>query len=389
MKIPLSYTWRSMWTRRLTTILTLGGIALVVFVFAAVLMLAHGIEKTLVETGLDENAIVIRKSANGELVSQISRETDDIIKTLPGIALSPDGKPTCSSEVFVIINLHKKVSNDMANVSVRGISPEAYQLRPQVKLTDGRRFQPGTHEIVIGSNVAKRFIDCGIGKQLKFGGDQWTIVGFFSSEGSAFDSEIWGDVEQLMPAFGRPVFSSVTFRLSNSEAFESIKARLAQDPRTQYVEVKHEKQFYLEQSKVMADFIRMMGLIVTIIFSFGAIIGAMITMYAAVANRTVEVGTLRALGFRRRSVLGAFLVESIFLSVLGGAAGIAIASFMSFISISTVNFGTFSELAFGFSLSSDIIVKSLVFSMIMGIVGGFLPAARASRLIIVDALRSS
>jgi ABC-type antimicrobial peptide transport system permease subunit len=221
----------------------------------------------------------------------------------------------------------------MGNISVRGISPAAMQLRQQVKLISGKMFQPGTHEIIVGSSIAKRFQDCEVGKQLRFGGDVWTIVGIFTGEGSSFDSEIWGDVEQFMPAFGRPVFSSMTVRLRSANDFQSLKDRVAGDPRTQYVELKHEKKYYQEQSQLMSDFIKGLGLIVTIIFSVGAIIGAMITMYAAVANRTVEIGTLRALGFRRRNVLGAFLIESILVSVFGGCAGIALASLMSFVNI--------------------------------------------------------
>ena len=388
MALPLSYTWRSLWTRRLTTVLTVGGVALVVFVFAAVLMLAHGLEKTLVETGSDENVIVLRRSANSELVSQLGREGVNVIKTQAEVATLSDGRPLASSEVFVIINLHKKETGDMGNVSVRGVSPQAFDLRPQAKIFNGRPFQFGTHEIVIGKNIATQFSGCGIGKELEFGGDKWTIVGHFEAGRTGFESEIWGDVEQLMPAFGRPIFSSLTLRLKDRNDFDAFKKRVEEDPRTQYAEVKREQTYYREQSQLMADFIRILGMIVTIIFSVGAVIGAMITMYAAVANRSVEIGTLRALGFRRRSVLGAFLIESITISLAGGAAGVGLASLMSFITISTVNFGTFSELAFGFSLSLSVVTSSLFFSVLMGIGGGFLPAVRAARSNIVNSLRA-
>ena len=389
MKIPLSYTWRSLWTRRLTTVLTLGGIALVVFVFAAVLMLAYGIEKTLVDTGSEENVIVLRRSANAELMSQIDRDGAKIVTSQPEVATHADGSPVSSSELYVIINLVKKQSGDMGNVAVRGVSPGAFDLRPQVKLAAGQTLRFGTHEIILGSNIAKSFQGTGIGEQITFGDARWTIVGHFDAGGTGFDSEIWGDAEQMMPAFGRPVFSSVTFRIKPEADFTAVKANVEKDPRTQYVELKREKAYYREQSQLMSDFIKILGLVVTIIFSIGAVIGAMITMYAAVANRTVEIGTLRALGFRRRSVLGAFLVESILLALIGGGAGLALASLMSFVSISTVNFGTFSELAFGFALSPKIVGTTMAFSLIMGIVGGFLPAVRASRLNILAALRSA
>ncbi|MBP1657452.1 MAG: transporter permease [Bacteroidetes bacterium] len=389
MKIPFTYTWRSLWTRRLTTVLTLSGIALVAFVFASVLMLSRGVENTLIETGSMDNAIVIRKSATSELVSQIERDHANLIKTYPEVALLPDGKPFVSGETYVIINLLKRGSNDMGNISVRGISPEGLQLRPQVKLSAGRWFSMGTQEIVVGKNIATNFNNSAIGEQLRFGDALWTIVGHIDGGGTAFDSEIWGDVEQMMPAFGRPVFSSVTLRLKSPEMFDALKLRVEQDPRTSYTEVKREQEYYKEQSKFMSDFIRVLGLVVTIIFSIGAMIGAMITMYAAVANRTREIGTMRALGFRRRSILGAFLVESILLSLIGGAIGIGLASFMSLVRISTTNFGSFSELAFGFALAPDIIGWTLFFSVIMGIVGGFLPSVRASRLSILNALRSA
>jgi putative ABC transport system permease protein len=389
MSIPFAYTWRSLWARRLTTALTLGGIALVAFVFASVLMLARGLEETMIETGSDDNAVVLRKSANSELVSQIDRNAANIIKTSPEAAVLPDGKRFASTETYVIINLSKKGSNDMGNVSVRGILPEALQLRPQVRLLTGRWFHYGTQEIVLGKNIARQFQKCDIGQEIRFGDASWKIVGYMDGQGTAFDSEIWGDVEQMMPAFGRPVFSTMIFRLVSPEAFEAAKLRIEQDPRTSSLEVKRERDFYREQSKFMADFIRILGLVVTVIFSIGAMIGAMITMYAAVANRTVEIGTLRALGFNRFSVLSAFLIESILLSLIGGAIGIGIASLMSFVRISTTNFGTFSELGFGFTLAPSIVVTTLIFALVMGIAGGFLPAVRASRLDILAALRSA
>lgn len=389
MKIPLSYSWRSLWTRRLTTTMTLAGLALVVFVFAAVLMLAHGIEVALIDTGSDDNAIVIRRSSTSELVSQIERDAANIITTLPQIARGADGKPQASTETYVLINLEKKETGDMGNISVRGISPGAMQLRPQVRLTEGRMFRFGTDEIIIGQNIARRFQGCEIGQTIRFGESDWVIVGHFAAQGSAFESEIWGDVEQFMPSFGRPVFSSVTVRLRNPEEFARFKASVEQDPRTQMGDVKREREYYREQSALMSSFVRILGLLVTFIFSIGAVIGAVITMYAAVANRTVEIGTLRALGFRRRSVLGAFLVESTLLSLIGGSVGIGLAALMSFVRISTTNFGSFSELGFGFALSPSIITASFVFAVTMGLIGGFFPAVRAARLNILTALREA
>jgi len=389
MKIPLSYSWRSLWTRRLTTILTLTGISLVSFVAAAVFMMAHGVEEAMVSSGSDSNVIALRKSATSELTSQVDREASNILATLPEIARGKDGKPNLTSEVLVVINLFKKKSHELSNVSVRGVNLKAFDVRPQVRLAEGRMYQSGTHEIIVGSSVAGRFDGCSVGSSIKFMGDEWLIVGRFDAHGNSFESEIWSDVEQLMPAVGRPLYSSVTMELASGDAFESLKERLQKDPRTQSIELKHEKAFYEEQSKAMATFIRVLGGLVTAIFSVGAVIGAVITMYAAVSNRTVEIGTLRSLGFQRGSILTAFLIESICLSVIGGLCGLVLASGMSWVRLSTVNFGTFSELAFGFNISPAIAVGTLIFSVAMGILGGVLPAFRASRLNIVNALRAS
>ena len=389
MRIPFSYIWRSLWTRRLTTLLTVIGVALVVFVFAGVLMLARGLQATLVETGAANNVIVLRRSATSELTSQVDRTTAGVLDEQPEIAAATDGRPLVSKELMLVFGLKRKQTNALTNVSVRGVSPKAFELRPEVRITAGRPFQFGTHEVVVAANIAGRFQDVAIGADLVFAGDRWTVVGLFNAGGTGFDSEIWGDVDQLMQAAGRPVFSSVTLRMRDSTQFAALKARLQADPRTQYAELKPERQYYSEQSQAMAGFIRILGLIVTIIFSVGAMIGAMITMYAAVANRTVEVGTLRALGFQRRSVLAAFLVESIVLAVIGGVVGVALASLLSFLRVSTMNFTSFSEIGFGFSLSPWVVFGAMTFAIVMGVVGGFLPAVRAARLSIVGALRAS
>lgn len=384
----LTYSLRSLWTRRMTTILTISGIALVAFVFAAVLMLANGLEKALVQTGSADNAIILRKAAQAELQSQIDREAASIIVTQPEVMLTTEGKPFAATELYVLISLDK-VTGEVSNVTVRGVGKESIALRPQVKLIEGRMFTPGTREIVVGRNAEERFKGCQIGGILKFGNASWTVVGVMDANGSAFDTEIWADVEQLMPSFGRPVFSSVTVKLRSASEFETFKMRIENDRRTNFLEVKTEPGYYLEQSEMMATFIRILGILVTVIFSIGAIIGAMITMYAAVANRTVEIGTLRALGFKRRSILAAFMVESLAIALIGAVIGLGASSFLQLFVISTLNFGTFSELAFSFDMTTGVILSTVIFAMAMGFFGGLLPAARAARLRIVNALRSA
>ena len=248
----------------------------------------------------------------------------------------------------------------------------------------------GAREIIVGTSIASRFKGANIGDELKFAGDQWRIVGRFDTEGSGFDSEMWADAAQLQDAFRRGgSYSTVTFRLADGQEFDAVSRAFREDNRLQQFEPKIERRFFEEQSEFMALFIKILGIFITVIFSFGATIGATITMFAAVSNRTVEVGTMRALGFKRRSVLAAFLIESLLLAFLGGLIGVFLASFLQFFSVSTLNFGSFSELEFSFALTPSTAISSMMFSLVMGLVGGFAPAVRASRLKIVNALREA
>jgi ABC-type antimicrobial peptide transport system permease subunit len=388
MAIPYSYSFRNLWTRRLTTVLTAAGMALVVFVFAATLMLAEGLQKTLVETGSSDNVVVIRKSANSEVQSSVERAQASIVESRPEVAIGESGQPLLDKELVVLINLTKRGTTKPANVVIRGVGLGGLLLRPQVRLIEGRMPRPGSAEVITGKSIAERFQGGGIGETLRFGMREWTVVGIFSAGTTGFNSEIWGDVDQLMQAFRRPVYSSVLFRLRDSSAFEAFKEQIESDPRLT-LEAKRETRYYYDQSETMARFLRILGLSLTIIFSLGAVIGAMITMYAAVANRTTEIGTMRALGFGKWSILTVFILESLLLGLVGGVLGIFFASFMQVITISTMNWQTFSELAFSFTLTFEIVWKSLLFSLIMGFVGGALPALRAARMSIVDALRAT
>jgi len=388
MQLPLKYIIRSSVARRLTTVITILGVALVVFVFTAVLMMANGVQKTLRSTGSDDNLLVARKAAMSEIMSIMDREAAGIIVNLPQVAQAADGTPMSSKEVVVIINLNKLGGAGISNVTVRGVEPPAFQLRPQVKITEGRMFNWGAREVIAGAGITKRFVGAQIGEKVKFGGDIWTVVGLFDAAGSAFDSELWGDLNQIADAFKRSSFSTVTVRLKDPDDLAGVTRAFESDNRLQYFIGKREKKFFEEQSEMMATFIRILGIFITVIFSTGSTIGAMITMYGSVANRTTEIGTLRALGFFRRSILIAFLLESLALGFAGGLAGVGFASVLQFFSISTLNFGSFSELAFSFALSPSIAATSLGFSLLMGLIGGFLPAVRAARLDIIQALRA-
>jgi putative ABC transport system permease protein len=388
MAIPFSYTAKNLRARKVTTALTAAGMALVVFVFATVLMLQEGLRRTLVDTGSADNVVVTRRSAGTEVQSGIDRAQAAVVESQPEVAYGADGRIMASKEMVVLITLQKRDSDKPSNVIIRGVGTKGAALRPQVRIVEGRMFRPGSSEIIAGRGIAERFRGAGVGEHLRFGMRDWRVVGTFDASNSGFDSEIWGDVEQLMQAFRRPVFSSVILKLNDPARFDQLKRRVETDPRLT-VEAKRESVFYAEQSEVLSNFIGYLGLTLSVIFSIGATIGAMITMYASVASRTAEIGTLRALGFRASRILAVFLLEALMLGLVGGVIGLTLASFMQFLSISTMNWQSFAELAFSFKLNPAIVAKSLAFALFMGMVGGFLPAVRAARLNIVDALRAA
>lgn len=385
--VPLAYIARNLKVRRVTTALTAGGMALVVYVFATVLMMSEGIRSTLVATGRPDNVMVLRQGANAEISSSISRDQAAVIAALPQIARDAAGRALASREPVVLISLPKRDSGQPGNVTVRGTGEAGIALRPQVTLLAGRWFRPGTSEIVVGRAVADGFRGAALGQSLRFAGREWPVVGVVDGARSAFDSEVWGDAEQMMQAFRRLTFSSVVFRLADPTAFDAARAALEGDPRLT-LEAKPEIRFYAEQSEALATFIGILGTTLSVIFSIGAIVGAMITMFAAVAARIGEIGTLRALGFRRGAVLAAFLAESLLLSLVGGVAGLVAAAFMQSVQVSTTNFQSFAELAFSFRMTPTIVVQTLAFALGMGVLGGAVPAWRAGRLQIVDCLRA-
>ena len=386
--VPLSYIARNLWVRRVTTLLTALGMALVVYVFATVLMMSEGIRETLVATGQADNLLALRKGAGAEINSAVDRAQAAIIESLPGIATNAEGQVLLSKEPVVLNSLPKRGSGKPSNVSMRGTGANGLALRPQVRISEGRMFRPGSSEIITGRAVAQGFQGAALGETLRFAGRDWQVVGVFDAGRSGFDSEIWGDSEQMLQAFRRGAFSTVVWRVADPAQAERLLAAAAADPRLT-VEIKPERQFYAEQSEALATFIRILGTALSVIFSIGAIVGAMITMFAAVAQRTGEIGTLRALGFRRSAILLAFMLESLLLALVGGLLGLAGASLMQTVNISTTNFQTFAELAFQFKLTGTIALQTVLFALFMGLVGGFLPAWRAARLKIVDSLRAA
>lgn len=387
MAIPISYSIRNLLTRRLTAALTAAGMALVVFVFAALSMFAEGLEKTLVETGSQANVIVIRKGSFSDTQSGIDRAEAGIIETLPQIAAGDDGRPLLAKELIVLITLPKKGSGKPSNVLIRGGTENSLKLRPQVRLIDGRMPRRGTSEIIVGKGIAEKFSGVAPGSSLRFALRDWTVTGTFDAGQTAFSSEIWGDVDVMMQAFRRPVYSSILFRLKDKALSGEAERAVGGDPRLT-LEAKREPKYYAEQSVMMVKFLRIMGTSLTLVFSIGAVIGAMITMYSAVASRVSEIGTLRALGFGRLDILAAFVAESVFIGIAGGLIGLFLASFLRYFTISTLNIQSFSEIAFSFTLTFAVAIKALLTSLVMGLAGGLFPAIRAARMNIVEALRT-
>jgi len=385
--IPLSYNVRSILRRRFSAFATAGGLGLVVFVFAAVLMLARGVEETLKSTGVRENAIFLRKGSTSELTSFVPREAAKTFAAENAVAVE-GGRPVASPELFVIFQLPRVDGNGTANVGIRGITRDGWDLlrSKSVKLIDGRLPQWATSEVMIGRAARGRYTGAQIGQSITIARRQWQVVGVFEAGGAAFESEIWADADQIADAARRTGYSTKTVRLKSPGEFDGLRATVDADPRWN-LEAKREDRFYEESSGPLANFIRVLGTAIAIFFSLGATLGAMITMYAQVASRVREVGTLRALGFRRRSVLGSFLVESLILSLLGAVAGCIFASMLAATSFTTTNWSSFTEIKFNFHFSPDIGLKATVFALFMGLIGGLLPATRAARLAIAEATK--
>lgn len=387
--VPLSYSVRNLRVRATTTAATALGVGLVVFVFASVLMLGQGIKRTLGRAGSPDVAIILRDGSDAEMSSGIELPSAGLIMNAPEVRRRADGRPDATSEVLAVIILDKLGTDGVSNVSVRGVADDVLAFRPTVRVVAGRAPNPGSDECMVGSAIRGRFRGLDLGQSFEVKKNRrLSVVGVFSDGGSSFESEVWADRNALATAFGREsVVSSVRVRLANAGQFDAFRASLESN-RQLAVDVKRETVFYEEQSQGTSMFIQAVGLLVAVFFSFGAMIGAMITMHAAVAARQREIGTLRALGFSKKSILASFLFESVVLSLLGGAIGAAASLAMGFVRFSIVNFASWSEIVFEFAPTPGIVVASLAFAGVMGLVGGMFPAVRAARMNVLDALRA-
>ena len=378
----LTYIWRSLWQRKAATLSTGVAIAVVVAIFVVVLSLSEGIHHALVSSGRPDQALVLRPSARTELISEVERDRARILKALPMIARDEAG-PLISAECYVVIMIDK-LEGGGSNVALRGLEPAGVRMRNQVRLVAGRWFKPGLPELVVPRTMTRRFANLEPGRTLTFSGRTWEIVGQFEAGGSAFESEIWTDVNELLRARRRQSYSSLLVRLEGPGSIQALAAWVEQDRRLK-LEVIGEPAYFQEQARVGAP-IQALGDLITVILTLGAVFAAMNTMYGAVAGRTAEIGTLRALGFRRREILASFQLECVLLCGLGGFLGACMALGCNGIHTGTTNFETFSDLSFQFTITPHLMLKGTAFGLLMGLLGGFLPAWRASRLPITVAM---
>jgi putative ABC transport system permease protein len=386
--IPIRYNLRSLTVRKRTSTAAALGIALVVFVFAGALMLSDGIKKTLAKTGKPDTAIVVRKGSQAELESGIEIDRIGLVTAGPGVRKTAEGTPDAVAEVVVVAAMDKIGTDGISNVQMRGVPENAMRFRPTVHIAEGRPMKLGADEAIIGTRLRGRFKGLELGQKFEIKKNRLVeVVGIFEDGGSSFESEVWADIELVRSAFHREaVASSVRLKLDSPSKFDAFKTALEGDKQLA-VDVRTETDYYERQSSETSIFITAMGIIIAVFFSMGAMIGAMITMYAAVSNRQREIGTMRALGFSRFSILASFLFEAIVLAFVGGAFGTLASLGMSFVRFSMMNFVSWSEIVFSFTPTPGIILSALFFSMFMGVLGGFLPAVRAARMSPLQAIR--
>jgi putative ABC transport system permease protein len=387
MAIPLIYNIRSVRQRWTSAIVAVLGIAGTVGVFVAMLSMARGFKATLVASGSPGNAIVLRAGPTAEMYSVLTVDQVRIIEDAPGVARSQGG-PLVSPEVVVVAAFPLKKTGTDANVQVRGVSPRVLEVRDNVRITEGRMFRAGLDELVAGRNVAGAYAGLELGKTVKFGGGTWTVVGLFDAGGSAFDSELWCDANVLNEVYKRPqnIFQSLTVHLTSEAAFPGFRDALVSDPRLN-VQATTERAYYEKNSQSLTMLITILGTLVAFIMGIGAIFGALNTMYSAVSERTREIATMRALGFGGRSVVASFVFESLFIAALGGLLGCAAVLPINGWTTGTLNFQTFSHIAFAFKVTPDLLGIGIVFALLMGLVGGLPPAIRAVRRPVASALR--
>jgi len=387
MAIPIVYNLRSVRARWTSAIVAVVGIAGTVGVFVAMLSLANGFRATLVSSGSPDNALIVRGGATSEMTSGVALDAVKIIQDAPGIARGPSG-PLVTAEAVLMAPIPLRSTGTDANVEVRGVSPNVLEIRKGVRIIEGRMFSPGLAEVVVGKNANTTYSGLTLGNTIGLGTVQWKVVGVFDAGGSSFDSEVWGDPHLLTAAYNRPdtFFQSVTAHLTSRESLTQLREALTNDPRLN-VDVLREIDYYAKQSTRMTTLITRLGGFVAFVMAIGAVFGALNTMYSAVADRGKEIATMRALGFGGPSVVFSFLLEALLISFVGGLLGCLAVLRLNGITTSTINFQTFSNLAFAFRITPGLLAEGIVFALVMGVLGGLFPAVRAAGLPVATALR--
>lgn len=379
---------RSIPQRIAASLVAVIGVSAVVGVFAAVLSMATGFERTMVAAGRTDAVVILRAGSTGELASAVSNEHIQIVSTAPGIRQSDDGTPMVSGELYVVVDVAKKSTNESANVPLRGVQQAAYGIREDMRIVEGREFEPGKNELLVGHSAQRTFVGLDIGSVIPFGLTDWTVVGVFEDNGSVSESELWADVRVIQSIYRRGnSYQTIRARLETPESIDALKEALEADPRID-VDVFNEREFYSAQSEAMTTFIEAVGYPVTILMAIGAIFGALNTMYSSISARGKEIATLRAIGFRPLAVLVSVIIESAALSVVGGIIGGGLAwLFFNGFTASTLNAASFSQVVFDFAVTGDLIRQGLVAALLIGLVGGLFPAIRAVRIPVAAALR--
>ncbi|HKO55120.1 MAG TPA: FtsX-like permease family protein [Thermoanaerobaculia bacterium] len=384
--IPIKYNVGNLGARRVSTIMTIIGIGVVIAVMLSMMALYNGVTSATLSSGSKENLIVLREGAEAELSSWVTKDAFRIIRALPGVAtFGSDQQPLVSPELILLFKLPKRDDAKGSNVTIRGVTPAAFALRPALRITSGRMFRPGTNELIVSRRISQRFLNVGLGDSFQFGPQTWSVVGLFDAGGTAFDSEMWCDLNYLGEARKRSDYSSILLEPADSSAASAIKASIQNDNRLK-LNVKSEYQYYADQTQALAG-IRFLVGIVTFFMIIGASLGTMNTMFSTVASRGREIATLRALGFKRRSIILSMAIESAFIALLGGIAGVLLSLPVNWISTGTTNWQTFSEVAFNFKVDAPIAINGILLALIAGLIGGLMPAVRAARLPITKALR--
>ncbi len=385
MAIPLKYNIRHVMRRWKTTAMTVFAVGLVVAMFVCVLALANGLSRAFVVSGDPSNVLLMRKGSTAETNSTVNRDDYYDAKFLPGVARGADGEPQIAVETANIASM-AKASGGSSNAVFRGVGPTSLSMRKNIRLVEGRMVTPGLNELMVGSSATTRFKNARIGDTIKLVKSEWKIVGRFDASKSAFDSEFWGDVEQLNREFDRTVYSSMLIRAESPELVPTIIQTVETDQRLASLKAQTEISYYEEQTKSSMP-IQFLGMMISVIMAVGAVFAAMNAMYASVSSRSTEIATLRVLGFSRRSILLSFSIESLVIGMLGGIVGGILAMPINGVSTGTANFVTFSEVAFAFRVTPGLIASGIIFASLIGVVGGFLPALQASRLPIIDGLK--